>query len=111
MINVIGEVVNYWAGGDCGGTAKILKTAYPRYRDGKYDLYDSLKEREGPFFLAKSVGGIHKERLVLLHPYLYSNDGQLEIKWEIVFNCWPEEGKNTVDVEIQLPYFKWSEDE
>ena len=115
-INIIGETVNYWGGGEFGGTAVILKEAHAMkgsvYQENKF-LSDSL--RNGPYFLARgtSTSHLHKNRLVILRPYIYNERGStlnspgLHIKWEIVFQCWPKEDKNYVYIEKEIPGFHW----
>jgi hypothetical protein len=94
--DVIGKTVSYWAGGDFGYEAKILRHAKPIEKRFQYKLFDSLREQQfGPYFLAKNIKG---GKLVIIRPTLYYHTTlskmKLEIHWELVHDCNPKNGED-----------------
>lgn len=86
-LQVIGQTVNFWRGGESGGTAKIISIAKPiKLLGGNNQIYDDC--RVDVVFLAKTT---HNE-YVLIRPRFYwgnkhpTGEG-LYINWELNFDC------------------------
>lgn len=92
MFDPIGQTVDFWLGGDGGGTATILsKCKKIKYNKGM-DYISTEIGRDNNIFLARRVDEGSEGRLCFIEPYLYYSSGYpyqegmfLQVKWQASF--------------------------